>query len=409
MDSNTTFGLNSTVSTFTEPPPSSSCIYKRNDRAPSAAEVIQQLSDIGPGAYVYMLVPVILFVVMAAIYIDEAIFIIKDTEYWQRTQQKLWILSGFPVITGLCVIGLFFPRSSATVQILISFYNAYCMKKYFDLVLHYYGGKKKMVEIANGMKIKANPFPCSMWFCIPDIKVNIHSIRVMQYLIYPVTVYQPIVFVILTVLWNEDLEDTNLSPLLTVLNLSVPLASFVAVYGFVIINKISEGPLRDYRIRGKFIAVQLVLGINTVQGITLLTMDLFQAVECGFPYQNPRPGFMIHLYIFPIELFLLSIAARYSFRISERGFEPIPVDNNNVISSEEGRAVASSTADSEDFSDSGCLSFTGKSLVICNPDHTPTKYSLRSSRSTLSASSVELKSCRRASEEHPIQLPQNGC
>lgn len=32
----------------------------------------------------------------------------------------------------------------------------------------------------------------------------------MQYLIYPVTIYQPIAYFVLTVLWNEEVKDTSL-------------------------------------------------------------------------------------------------------------------------------------------------------------------------------------------------------
>ncbi|XP_039250808.2 organic solute transporter subunit alpha-like [Styela clava] len=323
----------------------SQCLYGPQDRAPNSSEVIQQIADMGTGAYVYMMVPVVLFTALSIIYVEEAVFLIQNTDFWRRTQHKLWILSAFPVIAGLCVVGLFFPRSSPTIQILISFYNALCMKKYADLVLHYYGGKKKMAEICNEMKVIPYAFPCFMWFCFPKIVMNVRNIRIMQYLIYPVTVYQPIVFFILTVLWNEDLGGTSIAPLLTVLNLSVPLASFVAVYGFVIMNKASERPLRNFRIRGKFVTVQLILGINTVQGVILLLMDRFRAVPCTFPYQSPRPGFMLHLYIFPMELFLLSVAARFVFRVSEVGILPIPeprddFDEIKVDDGEEIDAVA---------------------------------------------------------------------
>jgi len=39
------------------------------------------------------------------------------------------------------------------------------MKKFFDLVLNYFGGKSKMIEALNGAIVPTNPIPFCCIYC----------------------------------------------------------------------------------------------------------------------------------------------------------------------------------------------------------------------------------------------------
>uniref|UniRef100_H2Z3G0 Uncharacterized protein n=1 Tax=Ciona savignyi TaxID=51511 RepID=H2Z3G0_CIOSA len=276
-----------------------------------------------------MSVPFVLLFLMLIIFIDEVIFLVRNSIHWKRTVYAIWVLSAFPMMTIFSITGIYAPRTSGTTRFASSFYFAVVLKKFFTYVLHYYGGKAKMVEALRGEAvIPPNPFPCNFVICCwRNQPMTIHRINVLQGLVYQVLVSFPLIYMLQSILALEYYTSPNIVVLLvsTVLNTCGTLASFTCLYGFVALNKASRFTLQQFYIRPKFICVQMVVAFNTIQGFTMRIMDRFGALPCGFPYPDKANAYVFHNYLFVCEIFALSLIAWWAFRRSEEGCEVMHV------------------------------------------------------------------------------------
>ncbi|XP_078486750.1 organic solute transporter subunit alpha-like [Ciona intestinalis] len=322
MDYSTTIPINTTNATIAV----WDCSGKRSI---SSQELWVKIGEGGAPFIGKMSVPFILFFLMVVIYIDEVIFLVKNSIYWKRTVYAIWVLSLFPVLTAFSITGIFAPRTSGTARFAASFYFAVVLKKFFTYILHYYGGKEAMVEALRGVPyVPPNPFPCCFVLCCwRNHPMTVRRLNVLQGLVYQVLIMYPLIYLLQSILALEYYTMPNRAVVLvsTILGLLGTLSSFTCLYGYTVLSKVSRFTLQNYNIRAKFITVQMVVAFNTVQGFTIRTVDRFDGLSCGFPYPDKANSYLLHNYILICEVFILSLCAWWAFRRNEEGCEVQPV------------------------------------------------------------------------------------
>ncbi|XP_076805671.1 organic solute transporter subunit alpha-like [Clavelina lepadiformis] len=283
---------------------------------PSSMEIIENIIHAGKAKMATMFSLFGVLAITIVLFIDVSIFRFRHAVNWKRTKCSIWFLSIFPVLMSFAVMGLFMPRTLGIAKFCIVFYFAVGLKNFFHLMLDYYGGRRRLVEAFNEQPVvSANPFPCCFICCCCNQPMTNHRVKILEGTVNQVVYIYPVCYFIQTVLAAEISPPTaNLSLAFFVFEFIVAFSSLTCLYGCVVIAKASLVSLQQFRLRGKYICIQLLLLFITLQDVTLDILQGANVIPCSFPYPNRKRAFVLQLYLLVFELFVIGVIAWYMFR-----------------------------------------------------------------------------------------------
>ncbi|XP_040180168.1 organic solute transporter subunit alpha-like isoform X2 [Rana temporaria] len=232
------------------------------------------------------LVPVVVGVVQLALFLEEMGFFLRNIQSSRRTCLYLWILGVYPVFCISSIIGMFIPRSSGICNFVASIYHSITLWKFLELITDYFGGKSQMLEVLGNQTVSPNPPPCCCCCCFPNIQVNRSNLRWMNIAVYQLSVVRTLLFFVGLILWTDDKYD----------------------YGDA-----TKKALEGYSPRSKFICITLVLVLCGLQNGILETMSALGAIPCVPPWTVETRSQTIYNYSITLEMFFISLFARYCF------------------------------------------------------------------------------------------------
>ncbi|KAM9325511.1 organic solute transporter subunit alpha-like [Gastrophryne carolinensis] len=262
------------------------------------------------------LVPVLVGLIQLGLFLEEMGFFLRNIQSSRRTCLYLWILGVYPVFCISSIIGMYIPRSSAVCQFVASIYHSITLWKFLDLITDFFGGKAQMLEVLEGQTVSPNPPPCCCCCCFPNIRVNRSSLRWMNIAVYQLSVVRTLLFFIGLILWAEekydygDLGYNNPNPYINVI---IGLSTFLSFYGYLLFYKATKKALEGYSPRSKFICITLVLVLCGLQNGILETMGALGAIPCSPPWTVETRSQTIYNYSITMEMFFISLFARYCF------------------------------------------------------------------------------------------------
>ncbi|XP_053328778.1 organic solute transporter subunit alpha-like [Spea bombifrons] len=270
------------------------------------------------------LIPVLVALIQLALFLEEMGFFLRNIRSTRRTCLYLWILGVYPVFCISSIIGLYIPRSSAICNFVASIYHSITLWKFLDLITDFFGGKARMLEELEGQMVSPNPAPCCCCCCFPNIVVNRTSIRWMNIAVYQLSVVRTLLFFVGLILWADDKYDygdvdyTNPN---SYINIIIGLSTFLSFYGYLLFYKATKKALEGYSPRSKFICITLVLVLCGLQNGILETMGALGAIPCVPPFTVETRSQTIYNYSLALEMFFISLFARYCFRRVEPSAE----------------------------------------------------------------------------------------
>ncbi|XP_018414659.1 PREDICTED: organic solute transporter subunit alpha-like [Nanorana parkeri] len=262
------------------------------------------------------LVPVVVGLVQLALFLEEMGFFLRNIKSSRRTCLYLWILGVYPIFCIASIIGMFIPRSSGICNFVASIYHSITLWKFLELITDFFGGKAQMLEVLGGHTVSPNPPPCCCCCCFPNIQVNRNNLRWMNIAVYQLSVVRTLLFFVGLILWTDekydygDLDYTNPN---SYINIIIGLSTFLSFYGYLLFYKATKKALEGYSPRSKFICITLVLVLCGLQNGILETMGALGAIPCVPPWTVETRSQTIYNYSITLEMFFISLFARYCF------------------------------------------------------------------------------------------------
>jgi len=290
--------------------------------APKSWQVAQRVTALGPRVVATMVIPGVFIFLMIVNFIEEAVFLVKNTTKWKVTAYKLWLLSSHPTISIFYYIQLWMPRSANVIDFTISFYFAIIVKKLFTYLLYLYGGKHGFVNALKYKKsVNGYPFPCCFCCACRRSPMTMKRVHMLQALMYHAIVFYPLMNFIDTLLRDEEVGGNFVY---TVINIISIFSTFTLLYSLTIVYKPSRLALEQFNIRAKYFAIQGIIEFNTIQGTFINLADRVGIMSCKFPYPNNQPGKTTQAWLVIIELTLLSLLGRRAYRVCDDEAKVVP-------------------------------------------------------------------------------------
>ncbi|KAM4695978.1 organic solute transporter subunit alpha-like [Rhinophrynus dorsalis] len=263
------------------------------------------------------LIPVLVALIQLALFLEEMGFFLRNIRSSRRTCLYLWILGVYPVFCISSIIGLYIPRSSTICNFVASIYHSITLWKFLDLITDFFGGKARMLEELEGQKVSPNPAPCCCCCCFPNIVVNRTTLRWMNIAVYQLSAVRTLLFFMGLILWADekyDYGDVDYTNPNSYINVIIGLSTFLSFYGYLLFYKATKKALEGYSPRSKFICITLVLVLCGLQNGILETMGALGAIPCVPPFTVETRSQTIYNYSLTMEMFFISLFARYCFR-----------------------------------------------------------------------------------------------
>ncbi|XP_075691066.1 organic solute transporter subunit alpha-like [Rhinoderma darwinii] len=286
------------------------------------------------------LIPVLVGCVQLALFLEEMGFFLRNIRSTRRTCLYLWILGVYPVFCVSSIIGMYIPRSSAICNFVASIYHSITLWKFLDLITDFFGGKANMLEELGGQTVPPNPPPCCCCCCFPNIVVNRSNLRWMNIAVYQLSAVRTLLFFMGLILWTDekyDYGDVDYTNPNSYINIIISLSTFLSFYGYLLFYKATKKSLEGYSPRSKFICITLVLVLCGLQNGILETMAALGAIPCVPPFTVETRSQTIYNYSVTLEMFFISLFARYCFRRVE------PCTENHSMTREEMQNKSSQT------------------------------------------------------------------
>ncbi|KAM8934783.1 organic solute transporter subunit alpha-like [Pelodytes ibericus] len=269
------------------------------------------------------LIPAAVALIQLGLFLEQMGFFLRNIQSTRRTCLYLWILGVYPVFCISSIIGLYIPRSSSICNFVASIYHSITLWKFLDLITDFFGGKARMMEQLEGQMVPPNPAPCCCCCCFPNIVVNRTSVRWMNIAVYQLSVVRTLLFFVGLILWTDekyDYGDVDYTNPNSYINVIIGLSTFLSFYGYLLFYKATKKALEGYGPRAKFICITLVLVLCGLQNGILETMAALGAIPCVPPFTVETRSQTIFNYALAMEMFFISLFARYCFR----RVEPFP-------------------------------------------------------------------------------------
>ncbi|CAH2248076.1 jg12758 [Pararge aegeria aegeria] len=234
--------------------------------------------------------------------------------YWKESCSSVAVvLAVYPVVAAAGLVSTVLPRvrilSEAVAQeaVMIAMYH------FYFLIIAECGGTNQLVRKSEESHLETRVLPCCCWPCcvLPRPRVQQKSLTWLRYLVLQMPVIQGILYLIVLVLWAEDM--------MLYLNSFIYIQPFIAVsilsgvWGIIMCVRAAEAT--GAKPRPRFLALQLALLIVKLQcGFAKVLPDLV-TLPCIMALHPSVFVNLIQNIVMVLEMLLLSILAWRLYRV----------------------------------------------------------------------------------------------
>eukprot|EP00057_Strongylocentrotus_purpuratus_P016649 XP_011671123.1 PREDICTED: organic solute transporter subunit alpha [Strongylocentrotus purpuratus] len=285
----------------------------------------QQLFDYysSNSAAIVLIVFMSLFSVATVIMYLEACHYINKKVNDSRTRIRLTVIMGiYPVYSCTSLLALYVPRAHLITYLTATLYFSLALFQFLMLIMSYFGGRDQLLVKLKGTTIPiASPPLLCCCPCLPRPEMNAvqRTCADSRRTCSSSSSSRPIcTFICSLFSWARRTACSRLSftidsayVWLTVIALC---STFIALYGVIILMRISKVPLEGYNVQSKFFLVQLVLVLITSQLVIVGCFVLTGLVPCEYPMAALTRGYYYCDLLTVAEMLIFIIFARFFFR-----------------------------------------------------------------------------------------------
>nr|XP_054758924.1 organic solute transporter subunit alpha-like [Lytechinus pictus] len=292
---------------------SNSCVVVE----PTSKELFDHYSS--NTAAIVLLVFMSLFSVVTVIMYLEACHYINKKVNDSRTRVRLIVILGiYPVYSTTSLLALYIPRAHLITYLTATLYFSVALYQFLMLIVSYFGDRDQLIVKLQGSKIPIASPPLLCFFpCLPKPDMNVKNLLRLRRLVLQFVFIRPICNFIALILWADG---TYVPGLFTAdsayvwLSVIALCSTFAALYGVIILMRITKGPLEGYNVQPKFLLIQLVLVLITSQLVIVGIFVLTEMVPCDYPFGSLARGYYYCDLLTVAEMLVFITFARFFFR-----------------------------------------------------------------------------------------------
>ncbi|CAK1582712.1 unnamed protein product [Parnassius mnemosyne] len=173
------------------------------------------------------------------------------------------ILSVYPLVASAAFIAIVVPRATLLAEAIAQEIVMVAMYQFYCLIIAECGGTSQFIRRAGESRLETRVMPCCCWPCciLPRPQINKRNLICLRYLVLQIPVVQAVLYVIILVLWAEDMMLYRRG--LIFLQSFVGISILSGIWGVIMCVRAAESI--GIRFRPRFLALQLVLIIVKLQ------------------------------------------------------------------------------------------------------------------------------------------------
>ncbi|XP_037381261.1 organic solute transporter subunit alpha [Talpa occidentalis] len=292
---------------------------------PTAAQLLRALTPVELGLTVLL---TLLTLGSVAIYIEDAVYLYKNTLCPIKRRTLLWSSSAPTVLSVFCCFGLWIPRSLTLVDMaIISCYSVYFYLLMLVMV-EGFGGKEAVMRTLKDTPMAVQTGPCCCCCpCCPRLHLTRKKLQLLmlgpfQYAFLRITM--GLVGLFLTPDGIYDPADISEKSTALWINTVLGVSTLLALWALGIVFRQARLHLGEQNIKAKFALFQVLLILSAVQPAILSILASNGQIACSPPFSSKIRSQVMSCHLLIVETFLMTVLTRMYYRRKDNkvGYEP---------------------------------------------------------------------------------------
>ncbi|XP_062964268.1 organic solute transporter subunit alpha [Cynocephalus volans] len=296
---------------------------------PTAAQLLRAL---GPVEIALMGIMTLLVLGSIAIFLEDAIYLYKNTRCPIKRRTLLWISSAPTVVSVFCCFGLWIPRSLMIVEMAVTSFYAMCFYLVMQVMVEGFGGKEAVLRTLKDTPMVVHTGPCC--YCCPCCPRLILTRKKLQLLMLGPFQYAflkiSLVVVGLFLMPDGIYDPADISERSTSLwiNTFLGVSTLLALWTLAILFRQAKLHLGEQNMRAKFILFQMLLIPTALQPSVFSILANSGQIACSPPLSSKTRSQVMNCHLLILESFLLTVLTRMFYRRKDHkvGYETISPD-----------------------------------------------------------------------------------
>ncbi|XP_049944031.1 organic solute transporter alpha-like protein [Schistocerca serialis cubense] len=249
------------------------------------------------------------------LYVDTLRHVIGRAPSAVKTHTAL-VLSIYPVVASVTYCAVVVPRAQLLSEAVTQGSFMVCLYQLFCLLVAYCGGEAELIRRAKPSSLDPAVGPCCCWpccrLCLKPAAVNKCNVRKLRLLVLQLPMVQGLIYMVLLVMWAEEesLYQVNYMYLQPVVVLSI----LCAIWGISMTLRLLAELLSGHRAQAKFLALQFVLLLAKLQGLSARAAVWTGLLPCRPPITPAVYSNLVYNSLMLGEMVILSIWARSLYK-----------------------------------------------------------------------------------------------
>lgn len=308
-------------------------ILKNNYSIPSACfshppTAAQLLRALGPVEIALTVVMTLLVLGSIAIFLEDAVYLYKNTRCPIKRRTLLWSSSAPTVVSMFCCFGLWIPRSLMLVEMAITSFYAVCFYLLMQVMVEGFGGKEAVVRTLKDTPMRIHTGPCCCCcLCCPPLMLTRRKLQLLMFGPFQYAFFRIALGLVGLFLVPDGIFDpADISEKSTALwiNTFLGVSTLLALWSLAIIFRQAKLHLGEQNMGAKFALFQVLLILTALQPAIFSILANAGQIACSPPFSSKIRSQVMNCHLLILETFLITVLARMYYRRKDDkvGYEP---------------------------------------------------------------------------------------
>ncbi|NXL87195.1 OSTA protein, partial [Alectura lathami] len=273
----------------------------------------------------------ILTLVSVAIYVEEALYLMRKTCCPIKMKTLCWSSSAPTVVAVFSCFGLWFPRSMMMVEMATTLYFAICFYVMMMVMVEGFGGKEAVLSTLKNVPMVISTGPCCCCCpCLPRITMSRRKLKLLllgtlQYVFLKTAA----VFLGLVLYTDGSYNPADISAESVALwiNTTIGASTLFGLWALGILFRQARQHLAEQNIQAKFTCFQVLLVLTALQPAIFSILANNGNIACAPPFSSKARSQQMNMQLLIPQTFILAVVARMYYRKQDDkpGYEPFSV------------------------------------------------------------------------------------
>ncbi|XP_076974116.1 organic solute transporter subunit alpha isoform X1 [Tamandua tetradactyla] len=282
---------------------------------PTAAQLLREL---GPVETALTGIMTVLALGSVAIFLEDAVYLNKNTRCPIKRKTLLWISSAPTVVSVFCCFGLWIPRSLMLIEMAITSFYAVCFYLLMRVIVEGFGGKEAVLRTLKDTPMMIHTGPCCCCCpCCPPIMLTRKKLKLLmlgpfQYAFLKITLTLVGLFFIPDGIY--DPADISEASTALWINTFLGVSTLLALWTLAILFRQAKLHLGEQNIGAKFALFQVLLILTALQPSIFSVLANGGQIACSPPFSSKVRSQVMNCHILIVQTFLMTVLTRIYYR-----------------------------------------------------------------------------------------------